>query len=96
MMSFECPKCFKIVFDHFALCFNKGNLVFLCNYCLKYQYASRAVWAYAHVLRKIPGCALIGACTLIRTNMVCLFFPSSEALFFSTLIFLFIHLFGGH
>ena len=26
--------------------------------------------AYAHIFRKRPGCALIGACALIRTNTV--------------------------
>ena len=37
---------------------------------IKFQIASQAVCAYAHNLRKRPGCALIGACALIRTNTV--------------------------
>ena len=34
--------------------------------CAKYQYASRAVCAYAHIFQNSPGCALIGACALIK------------------------------
>ena len=43
----------------------------MCKIVIKCQYASRAVCAYAHVFQKRPGCALIGACALIRTNTVC-------------------------
>ena len=37
---------------------------------MKYQYVSLVVCAYAHALRKRPGCALIGACVLIRMSTV--------------------------
>ena len=50
--------------------FKALNAMILCKNCVKYQYASRAVCAYAHVFRKRSGCALIGACALIRTNTV--------------------------
>ena len=42
----------------------------MCRIDVKYQYAIRAVCAYACVFLKRPGCALIGACALIRTNML--------------------------
>ena len=42
----------------------------MCNIGIEYQYFSRAVCAYAHVFWKQPGCAVIGACALIRMNMV--------------------------
>ena len=35
-----------------------------------YQYARRVVCAYVYDFQKRPGCALIGACALIRTNTV--------------------------
>ena len=38
---------------------------------VKYQYAGRAVCAYAHGFHKQLECAFIGACALIRTNIVC-------------------------
>ena len=56
----------------------------LWYFCVKCQYASLAVYAYAHDFQKQPGCALIGACALIRTNTVyginikLRFFKSSE------------------
>ena len=37
---------------------------------VKYQHTIGAVCAYARVFRKRPGCELIGARTLIITNMV--------------------------
>ena len=49
---------------------NAGNMVFLCKNCVKYQYASLTVCAYAHVFRKSAVCVLIGACALIKTNTV--------------------------
>ena len=49
---------------------NTFNTVFMCKIGLKYQYASRTVCTYAHGFQKRPGCALIGACALIRTNTV--------------------------
>ena len=47
------------------------NAVLVCRICVKYRYTIRAVCAYACVFRKRPGCALIGACALIRMNTVC-------------------------
>ena len=70
IMPFKCSNGFKTVFDHLRLSFYAINTVFLCENCVKYQYAGLAVCAYAHVYQKQPGCALIGACALIRTNMV--------------------------
>ena len=69
-MSFKLFNCYKIVFDHLRLSFNATNEVFLCRIGVKYQYTIRVVCAYARVFRKRPGCALIGACALIRTNTV--------------------------
>ena len=54
-----------MVFDQLKLSF---NAIYKCKIAEKYQYARRVVCAYAHVFRKRPGCALIGACALIRTN----------------------------
>ena len=42
----------------------------MCKIAEKCQYARRAGCAFAHNFRKYPGCALIGACALIRTNTV--------------------------
>ena len=42
----------------------------MCKIGNKYQHVSRAVCAYAHAFRKRPWCVLIGACGLIKTNMV--------------------------
>ena len=71
MMPLKCSNRFKIVFDHMSLSFNDVNMVFFfCKKCVKYQYARRAVCAYARVFQKRPGCALIGECVLIRTNKV--------------------------
>ena len=70
MMPLKCSNRFNIVFDHFRLSFNDVNTVYVCKHCVKYQYASRAVCAYARGFRKRPGCALFGACALIRTNTV--------------------------
>ena len=38
--------------------------------CVKYQYASLEVCAYAHIFQKRPGCAVIGACGLIKSKTV--------------------------
>ena len=74
MMPLKCSNRFKIVFEYIRLNSNVVNTVFLSENCVKYQYARRAVCAYARVFRKRPGCALIGACALIRTNTVYHFF----------------------
>ena len=73
MMSCKFFNRSKIVIDRRRLGFNAVNTVFMCKTGIKYQYIARAVCAYAHAFRKRPGCALIGACALIRTNTVCYF-----------------------
>ena len=70
VMSFKYSNCWKVVFDHLRLSFNASNAVLMCRIGVKYLYTIRAVCAYAYVFRKRPGCALIGACALIRTIMV--------------------------
>ena len=69
-MSFRCSKSCKIVLDHLRLGFNTVTIVIMCNIVVKYHYASRSVCAYTHDFLKLPRCSLIGACALIRTNMV--------------------------
>ena len=64
-MSFKSSNHCKILFDHLRLSF---NVVLMCKIGKKYQHASRAVCAYVHGFRKRPGCALFGACALIRMN----------------------------
>ena len=66
-MRYKCSSRRKILFDHLRIGF---NVVLMCKIGIKYQYFSRVVCAYAQILQKRPGCALIGACALIRTNMV--------------------------
>ena len=73
LMSFKSSNHCKILVDHLRLSF---NAVLMCEIGIKYQYASPAVCAYVHGSGKRPGCALIGACVLIRTNMVCILFKS--------------------
>ena len=69
-MSFKsCNPC-NIVFEHLRLSFNVVDTVFMCKIGIKYRNVSQAVCAYAHDFRKRPGCALIEAYALIRTNMV--------------------------
>ena len=58
------------MFNHLRLSFDAVTEVFLCKNCVKYQYARREVCAYSHVFLKQSGCAFIGACALIRKNMV--------------------------
>ena len=58
------------MFDHLGLSFNAVNMVIMCKFGLKYQYAGRALCAFAHIFRERLGCALIGACALIRMNTV--------------------------
>ena len=69
-MSFKCLNCCKVVYDHLQLSFNASNALSLCRIGVKYQHTIGTVCAYARVCRKRPGCALIGACALIRTNTV--------------------------
>ena len=70
VMSFKYSNCLKVVFDHLRFSFNASNAVLMCGIRVKYQYTIQAVCAYAYVFQKIPGCALIRACALIRTNTV--------------------------
>ena len=55
------------MFDQLRLSF---NAIQKCKIAEKYQHARRVVCAYVYDFRKRPGCALIGACALIRTNTV--------------------------
>ena len=73
MMSFQCSNHCLIVFDQLILSF---NAILKCKTAEKYHYAHRVVCAYAHDFRIRPGCALIGACALIRTNTVYGKYPS--------------------
>ena len=70
VMSSKYSNCLKVVFDHLRFSFNASNAVLMCRISVKYQYTIQAVCAFAYVFQKIPGCALIGACALIRTNTV--------------------------
>ena len=67
VMSYKYSNRREISFDHLRLRF---YVVFMGKSGLKYRYVSRAVCAYAHIFQKRPGCALIGACALIRTITV--------------------------
>ena len=69
-MSCKYSNRCKIEFDRLRLGFNAVNTVFMCKNDIKHQYVSRTVCAYVRAFRKRLGCALIGACTLIRTNTV--------------------------
>ena len=44
--------CFKIVFNQLMLSFNAVNKELMCKICIKYEYVSRAVCAYAHDFQK--------------------------------------------
>ena len=72
MVSFKSSnycKVYSFVLS-FTVSINASNAVLVCRIDVKYQYTIRAVCAYAGVFRKRPGCALIGAFALIRTNTV--------------------------
>ena len=67
-MPFKCSICLKTAFHHLMLSF---DTVFMCKIDVNYQYISRAMCAYEHFFfRKRLGCAVIGACALIRMTMV--------------------------
>ena len=51
------------------------SIVCMCKTGIKYQCINRVVCAYVHDFRKRPGCALIGACVLIRTNTAVYYDP---------------------
>ena len=53
----------------------------MCKTVVKYQYVSRALCAYEPDFLKRPGCVLIGACVLIRTNTVSPVYPIFVYLF---------------
>ena len=63
-----CSSRYKIVYDYLILSFYAVNTVFMR---IKYQFAGRAVCAYTHDFQKLPGFAFIGACVVIRMNIVC-------------------------
>ena len=67
VMSYKYSNRREICFDHLRLRF---YVVLMCNSGLKYRYVRRAVCAYVHIFQKLPGCAVIGACALIRTITV--------------------------
>ena len=52
------------------LSFYAVDTISMPKICINFQLASQAVCVYAHDFRKQPGCALIGACALIRMNTV--------------------------
>ena len=68
MMSFKCSIRLKTAIHHLMLSF---DTVFMCKIGVNYQYISRDMCAYEHLyLRKRQVCAAIGACALIRMNVV--------------------------
>ena len=66
-MSYKCSSRRELLFDQLRI---RYNVVLMCKIGIKYQYFNRVVCAYAQIFQKRPGCALIGACALIRTNTV--------------------------
>ena len=75
MLPVKCSNHLKIVFDHAMLSLNAAITVFLCKNCIKKKTIclSRSVCLSICFFWKRPGCALIGACALIRTNTVCIY-----------------------
>ena len=71
VMLLKCSNYCKVVYDHLRLSFNASNALSLCRIGVKYQLTISTVCAYARGFRKRTGCALNGACVLIRTNTVC-------------------------
>ena len=67
-MSFKCSIRLKTAIHHLMLSF---DTVFMCKIGVNYQYISRAMCTYEHdfFFRKRLGCAVIGACALIRMNI---------------------------
>ena len=80
MMSFKCSTHQKIAFDHSTVSFNVANTVAMCKIGIKYQYATRAVCAYAHIFRKWPACVLIKM-NIVFTLLCILFNSVSDFLF---------------
>ena len=68
VMSYKCSNRRKLLFDQLRIRF---NVVFMSKIGIEYQYLIRVVWAYTQIFQERTGCALIGACALIRTNTVC-------------------------
>ena len=79
MLKVKCSKRCTIVLNHLRLSLNTVYMVLMCKVGVKYQNASRAVGTYVHYFRICPGCALIGACVLIRMNTV--FYDNAILLF---------------
>ena len=73
IMALKWPYRCKIVVRRIQVSFKSVYAVFMCNIGVKYQYGSRAVCAHFVILPKRTGCALIGACALIRTNTAYLY-----------------------
>ena len=71
VMSYKCSNHREILFDQLRIHF---NVVLMSKIGIKYQYPSRVVCAYAQIFQKRPGCVLIGACVLIRTNRVLFYY----------------------
>ena len=57
-------------FYHSLLCFNASNAVLMYR-LVQNNNILFVQCVLMHVFRKWPGCALIRACALIRTNTVC-------------------------
>ena len=53
-------------------------MVFMCKIGIKYQYIGQAMYAHIHMLFGNEQGALIGACALIRMNMVSAIFMYIE------------------
>ena len=66
-MSFICSIRLKTAIHQLMLSF---DTVFVCKIGVNNQYVSRAMCDYEHVFQERLRCAVIGACALIRTNMV--------------------------
>ena len=60
---------FKIVFGSLRLSFNAVNTIFMCKIGINTNMLVQQC-AFMQVFRKQPGYVLIGACVLIRMNMV--------------------------
>ena len=52
MMSYKRSNCCKKVFYQLMLSLNAVNKELMCKICIKYEYVSRAVCAYAHDFQK--------------------------------------------
>ena len=63
IMAFKCTNCCKILFDRLRLSFDAANKILMCKIGIKWQFASRAVFAYAYVFFKTTRvCAYWSMC----------------------------------